>query len=227
MTALWVILGILAFLLLLLSVPVHVHVEYGDTVTLVARWLFLKFRLLPAPEKPEAEKKPEPEQKEDKKPKEKKPNAMALKAKRFFKVEGFSGFMELVGGFLKLTATRAARIIRKIRLRNFDLYVMTGGEDAAEAAILYGQVCALVYPAAEVLFTLTKCGKRHRRVTVDLDYDVKTPYVRLQAAVSIRPIFVLHHGLQYLVGLLPFYQRFQNPRKRKTQNLPVRKPAQN
>lgn len=227
MIALWILLGILLFLLLLLLIPVYIRAGYGETVTLDVQYLFLKFRLLPAPEKPKPEKKSEPAPKQEKKTEEKKPNAMAEKAKRLLNAEGFSGFMQLVGGFLKLTATQAVRIIRKIRLRDFDLYVMTGGEDAAEAAILYGQACALVYPAAEVLFTLTKCGKRHRRVSVDLDYNVKTPYVQLSAAVSIRPLVVVQYGLQYLIGLLPIYQRFQNPRKRKTQNAPTGKPVQN
>ncbi|MGN0478839.1 MAG: hypothetical protein ACI4GO_05365 [Hominenteromicrobium sp.] len=225
MIALWILLGILLLLFLLLLVPVRADVTYRDAVTLDVRYLFLKFRILPAPEKPEAGKKPEPEKKQEEKTGEKKPNAAAEKVKRFLKAEGFSGFMQLVGGFLKLTATQAVRLIRKVRLRNFDLYVMTGGENAAEAAILYGRACALVYSAAEALFTLTKCGKRRRRVSVDLDYSVKTPYVQLEASVSIRPLFVLQYGLQYLIGLLPIYQRLQNPRKRGAQGKPDGKPA--
>lgn len=208
MIVLWILLGLLLVLLLCLLIPVHVQVEYGDAFTLDVRYLFLKFRILPAPEKEKAEPKEKAEKAE-----EKKPNPTLEKIKRVFKAEGFSGFMELVGTFLKLTATQAVRIIRKIRLRDFDLYVMTGKEDAAEAAVFYGQVCALVYPAAEALFTLTGCKKR-RRVSVDLDYNVKTPYVRLAADLSILPVFVLYYGIQYLIGLLPIYQKFQNPRKR-------------
>ena len=52
MIALWILLGILLFLLLLLLITVYIRACYGETVTLDVQYLCLKFRLLPAPEKP-------------------------------------------------------------------------------------------------------------------------------------------------------------------------------
>ena len=210
MIVLWILLGLLAAVFLLLLVPVHADVRYREKLELDVRYLFLRRTLLPAPEEPQAEKAEAPSKEKKPEAQKRKKNPMREKLARFQEAEGLSGLLRLAGDFLRLTGTSAAKIIRRLKIRDFDLYVLTGDEDAAAAAILYGQACAVVYPAAEALFTLTKC--RRRRVSVDLDYAVKTPAVQLAADVSIRPLFALFYGLQYLIGLLPIYQRFSDPR---------------
>lgn len=210
MIVLWILLGLLAAVFLLLLVPVHADVRYREKLELDVRYLFLRRTLLPAPEEPQAEKAEAPSKEKKLEAQKRKKNPMLEKLARFKEAEGLSGLLHLAGDFLRLTGTSAAKIIRRLKIRDFDLYVLTGDEDAAAAAILYGQACAVVYPAAEALFTLAKC--RRRRVSVDLDYAVKTPAVQLAADVSIRPLFALFYGLQYLIGLLPIYQRFSDPR---------------
>lgn len=210
MIVLWILLGLLAAVFLLLLVPVHADVRYREKLEIDVRYLFLRRTLLPAPEEPQAEKAEAPSEEKKPEAQKQKKNPMLEKLARFKEAEGLSGLLHLAGDFLRLTGTSAAKIIRRLKIRDFDLYVLTGDEDAAAAAILYGQACAVVYPAAEALFTLAKC--RRRRVSVDLDYAVKTPAVQLAADVSIRPLFALFYGLQYLIGLLPIYQRFSDPR---------------
>ncbi|WP_455014618.1 hypothetical protein [Hominenteromicrobium sp.] len=210
MIVLWILLGLLAAVFLLLLVPVHADVRYREKLELDVRYLFLRRTLLPAPEEPQAEKAGAPSKEKKPEAQKQKENPMLEKLARFKEAEGLSGLLHLAGDFLRLTGTSAAKIIRRLKIRDFDLYVLTSDEDAAAAAILYGQACAVVYPAAEALFTLAKC--RRRRVSVDLDYAVKTPAVQLAADVSIRPLFALFYGLQYLIGLLPIYQRFSDPR---------------
>lgn len=219
MTALYILFGLIAVILLVLSIPVHALVRYGDEMELDLRYLFWKFHILPTPEKPEEpeeEKQEEPEKK-PKKTGEKKPNPVVEKFKKYLKAEGFGGFMNLIGTFLKLTGTTAVRIIKKFRIHDFDLYLMVGGGDAAEAAILYGKVCAAVYPASEVLFRLVKCKKR--RLSIDLSYSVPAPYVKLEADVSIRPIFVVDYILRYVGGVIPLIKRFFWPKKKKNKSV--------
>ena len=58
MTALYIILGIIAFIILLLSIKVMITVHYDEELTVSLSWLFLKFDLLPMTEKhPKKEKK--------------------------------------------------------------------------------------------------------------------------------------------------------------------------
>ena len=214
MIFLWILLGLILLFFLLLNIPVHAELKYTETLSIDIRYLFLRFQVLPAPEKTKKEKPKKDNKSNGKKapaskPKDKKPNVVVQKFKGFVKAEGYRGFMELVGKFVGLTGTTAVNIIRKVRIREFDLYVMTGGEDAAAAAILYGKTCAAIYPAAELLFSLVKC-KKHR-VAVDLDYSVTEPYVILEADASISPLFALHYALRYAGGVIPLFKRFLFP----------------
>lgn len=55
----WVLLGILAFVILALSIKIRVNIEYSHTGTSVfASYLFLRFRLLPLEKKEDTEKSP-------------------------------------------------------------------------------------------------------------------------------------------------------------------------
>lgn len=213
MIIVWILLGLIVFVFLALSIPAHVDLKYTDTLSMDIRYLFLRFKVLPAPEKTE-KKKPEKDKPKEKTapstaPKSKKPNVLVQKFKGFVKAEGYRGFMGLVGQFIGLTGTAAVSIIRKVRIRSFDLYVMTGGDDAAAAAILYGQTCATIYPAAELLFSLVKC--KNHRISVDLDYSVAEPYVILEADASLSPLFALCYLLRYAGGVIPLLKRFLFP----------------
>ena len=55
MIVLWILLGLIALLFLLLCIPVRFDLNYNGEATVFMRYLFLKYRVLPAPEK-----KPEP-----------------------------------------------------------------------------------------------------------------------------------------------------------------------
>ena len=147
MIVLWILLGLLAAVFLLLLVPVHADVRYREKLELDVRYLFLRRTLLPAPEEPQAEKAEAPSKEKKPEAQKQKKNPMLEKLARFKEAEGLSGLLHLAGDFLRLTGTSAAKIIRCLKIRDFDLYVLTGDEDAAAAAILYGQACAVVYPA--------------------------------------------------------------------------------
>ena len=53
MTALYIILGILAFIILLLMIPLKIDLEYDDEVRLKVGYLFLKYTILPQQPKKE------------------------------------------------------------------------------------------------------------------------------------------------------------------------------
>ena len=135
--------------------------------------------------------------------------------KKYKEAEGLTGLLTLTKDLLKATGTRFGKLLKHIKLKDFDLYVLVGGEkDAAEIAILYGEVCAGVYPAVSVLLGLTNCKPPHGRVSVDLDYSVKEPKVLCTASGAVRPLFVVHHGVQFILRtILPFYNKFQNAGK--------------
>lgn len=216
MIVLWILLGLIILIFLLLCVPVRFDLSYNGDTNLSARYLFLKFPIVPAPEKKPKEKKEKKpsEKKPDEQAKEKKPNPLLQQVKKYKEAEGLSGLLTLAKDFIKATGTRFGKLLKHVKLKDFDLYVLVGGEDAAETAMLYGEVCAGVYPAMSVLLSLTNCRPPHGRVSVDLDYNTKEPKILCTAGGAVRPLFVVHHGVQYLLRtVLPFYGKFQNAGK--------------
>lgn len=209
MIVLWIILGLLAFILLLLCCPVRGVLGFGEELELTLRYLFIKIPVLPAPEKQEElEKKPKKEKKEEESDdaEEKKTSGGPLDMLRsLLKAEGFGGLLDLAGKVVKLSGTTVGRILKHMHIRAFDLYAVAAAEDAASAAMLYGEACAVLYSASEIFFRLVKC--KNHRVTVDVDFDAQKPYVKLSAELYLRPIHLAHHGIRYLFGLLPLFIR--------------------
>ena len=189
------LLGLLLLLALLALIPVRARLGFREEFSLELRYLFLRFPLLPGEEEPE---EPEEEPEKPEKPEGEKKPGLVDRAKAALKREGFAGFLQALGELLGVLAEASAGIVKRIRLRRFDLYLcVAGGEDAAAAAIRYGQVSAGVYAACGWLFGLLPCERKG--VTVDLDYDGLENRVDFSAELSIRPIYVIKEALAALV----------------------------
>lgn len=201
MTVLYVILGIIAGLLLLLFlltlIPVRAQLRFQGEFALTAKYLFLRIPLFPGePEETEKEEEPEEE-----KPKESGKPGILDRIKAALKREGLGGFLQALGELIKLLEQASAGILKRLKLRRFDLYLcVSGAGDAAAGAQLYGKVAAGVYSACGVLFTLLPC--KRKGVTVDLDYGLWESRVDFSAELSILPIFVVWEGLRLVLKSL-------------------------
>ena len=197
MTVWMVICGVLLFLFLLTLFPLRIHVGFEQEFSLTLRYLFLRFHLAPGKEGPEPEKAEQEEKTEEEKKTEKK-----IDIKRILKRQGVSGFLKSLFELVKLAATDTKRLLSHLKLRKFDLYLcLAGAEDAAEAAIQYGQVSGAVYPACNLLFKLMRCKKG--AVSVDLNYQREESMVVFSSVLSILPIFLLREGISLLIHGLP------------------------
>lgn len=152
MTALYIILGILLFLLVILSFPVNIYAEYKDSFALWVRWLFVKIYIYP----PSDKKKP----KKEKKPKEGKPQDEAAKEetatpsepkenfiKTFYNNQGVPGILELISNIAKKLGAGLKGIGRSFYIRRLWLRINVGGGNSADVAVKYGKMCSGVYPA--------------------------------------------------------------------------------
>lgn len=190
---LWVLVGLLALILLLTLIPVRAQLRFRGEFALTVKYLFLSIPLLPGEPKEEAE-----EPKEEEKPEEPNKSGGVDKIKAALKREGLGGFLQSLGELIKLLGQASAGILKRLKLKRFDLYLcVAGAGDSAAGAVLYGKVAAGVYSACGVLFGLMPCKKRG--VTVDLDYGLAENLVDFEAELSIRPFFVLAEGLRLLL----------------------------
>lgn len=197
MIVLYILGGILLFLFLLTLLPVRFEVAFKEEFALTIRYAFLKVPVLPGKEKP-----PEPEPKPKKEEKEKTGPSTADRLKRSLKREGFWGLVQALAEFVKEALMASGRLLTHLKLKRFDLYLCLGGAyDAAQAAILFGQLSAGVYGACGALFTVMPCKKKG--VTVDLDYSAAENTAEFSACLSLRPLFAIKAALVILWNALP------------------------
>ena len=143
-----VILGIIAFFVLVLSVPVKISLAFDNKIHLTIKYLFIKINILPlgpkkekAP-KPKKEPKPKPEKPKDETPKEKKPNPIL----EMVKANGYDGMMLVIKNLGSVLGTYGGKIFKSIVFDEIDVYISVGTGDAASTAIKYGETCQKVYP---------------------------------------------------------------------------------
>ncbi len=190
MTALWIILGIIAFFIVLFSIRVTVYMTYDEEFKLDISWLFIKLHILPKKEKPKKEKpeKPEEEKKEEE-PKaetetEKKDNIIV----NFYKNQGFSGVIQLLRDTVSAINGMFGSIFKHFIFRELKLYMSVGAGDAAETAILYGKTCSVVFPAMGLITSTCKVKEYDCGVQPNFMGPDKTAVFR--AVISMRPIFI-------------------------------------
>ncbi len=162
MTWLYILLGIILFIVLLLLIPVGVKAEFKDSLKVALKIGFVSVQLYPPkPKKPKKEKKRPKEEKEEKEkePKEKKPSIIKEK-----------GIMWLVD-FIKEAASLAADALKSffshVVIKRLNLSISYHGEDASDTAVKYGYLCLSVYPAVSILVKAAKC----RNYGVDISPD--------------------------------------------------------
>lgn len=192
---LYILGGLLVLLFLLSLVPVRARLGFRTDFSLEVGYLFLRLPVLPGKEKP-----PEPEPQKEEEAGKKSPSILD-RAKAALKREGFVGFLQALCELLGLLAKASVGIVRHLKLKRFDLYLLVaGGGDAAAAAIQYGQLSAGIYSACGGLFSLLPC--KQKGLTVDLDYDAAENRVEFTGELSIVPIFVIKEALVLLVKSL-------------------------
>lgn len=190
------ILGIIAFFVILLSVKFKITVHYEDDVALSVGWLFLNFNILPKKEKTEKKPKKEKKKKEEKpkeeseiipEPKKKKKDNMFV---RFYRNRGVSGVVQLLKDAAKAVGGMFKRIGRAFLFEELYISMNVGAGDSAETAIKYGKVCSAAFPAMGLIVSSMRIKKYNLEIVPDFIYG-KTE-ARFHTKVSVRPIALIN-----------------------------------
>lgn len=199
MTALWIILGILLFFLLLLSIKVKVLVHSEESVEVKIKWLFLKFDILPPSEKkkPKKEKKPK-EKKKDETVKE--PGDKENIFVRFYHNNGISGVLELLEEATRILGGMFKRVGRAFLFEEIYIFLLVGAGDSADTAIRYGKTCAAAFPAMGTFVSMMRVKKHNLEIHPNfIDGESKA---KLHANISVRPIALVNAALILAFAML-------------------------
>ena len=215
----WIIAGgIILFIIILLAIPVVVYFDYGEELRLKVKYLFITLYQIPAkPKKRKKKKKPKKKKKDkdagkkaseaengdssseavgektdsssakEKKKKEKKPKDPS-------KPDLFE-ILELVKVGVDSLSKPLRKLCKRIRICDFDIRMICGGDDAAKAALNFGRMNLLISNALgwmDVIFTL-------KRPHIDINVDFQSEEtvtecsckVKLSALAALAFVFTL------------------------------------
>lgn len=195
MTALYILLGIIAFFVILLSVKFVVTVHYEDDVAVSLQWLFIKFDILP--KKDEHKKPKKDKKKKDEKPKEESEIVPEPKKKkqdnmfvRFYRNRGVSGVVQLLKDAANAVGGMFKRIGRAFFFEELIISLTVGAGDSAETAIKYGKICSAVFPAMGLIVSTMRVKKYN--IEINPDFINGKNIAKLHTKVSVRPIKLIN-----------------------------------
>lgn len=179
----WIALGIVAFLALLITVilllPVYIifQNDEDDQLQILYKILFKTFGEEPDPDNPILKGL-------------KKSSGLArIEKQQLEKTIDQSGVYETVAETCRIVwdlLKEVAALLKYCTLKTFRLRVMCSGEDAVEAAMDYGQCCAVVYPVAGALSAMMKTRKKAWDMDIRCDFSGGDAVFDYRIVVSVR-----------------------------------------
>lgn len=183
--ALIIIACILAIIILLLNIPVVLTFKADHNTNFSIKVLF--FTIFPLKEKKKIG---------GQKPKKKK----GAYLKEYIEKNGFKNSISKILEYLKIFLSSLKSIKNKAKITNFDCKITVGGNDAADTAIQYGAVCAVVYPFVNFLATITDFN--FNDIVVNSDFDSGKYEIYLFFKVKIKIIHLLKMAFDIIIKII-------------------------
>lgn len=222
MVVLYIFLGIFALIGVILALPLQIFLSYSPESSFQFK---LKFAWIPlvdsTKETPDKPKKQEQDTSDSKTDKNKKKNekeksgssagssilnflglgdiASIANAREAFDQKGLLQMLGDLATAVGKIFARIGKLLSRGVFRHFDLQILVGDEDAADAAITYGRLCSIIYPTITLLDSAMKF--RNRAVDIRCDFEEESTVVRFDGQLNFRP----WHFVLFLGGLVINY----------------------
>lgn len=194
MWVLYSLLGLLALLIGVISIPVYGRVTYDGALSVRLRVLGIPFTILPQ-EKTEKKKRPAKKSAA----KEKKPSAFQELAD-LLKQDDIGGTLHFLGGVAALASKTIGRLLRSITVSQLDLQMRIATDDVAVTAQRYGQVCSVLYPSLAIIERWVRIRRRNLRV--EPNFLMETSAARFDIRLHVSLWRLIGAALALLWGLI-------------------------
>lgn len=172
-------------LLLLLLIPVGADIAYRDTLALALKYGGIKVYDSKKKRQPSQDNVKSEERSKEKAQNKKKENFISKIFKEKGKIEGIKFCFSLI----KAVISKIVWVIRKIKFKNFYLNISVASEDAAKTAVIYGTVCAAVYPVITLIDQNTDLHVK--KVNIYTDFDKLSPEIEVSVSIKTRLIYAV------------------------------------
>lgn len=193
MTGVLVLLGIVCFIIVMLLINVKFYISFENEISAQVKYLFFKFNLSRNFKKEKNANTKEYEQSHDdaqgNKEKTSKNIKKKSKVKKLIEEKGVIGFLKIVKNFVVTLKNTSEYLIKHIYVIKFYLDVKICEGDSAQTAIKYGQTCAIVYPAMELIFK--NFNIKNYTVRISPDFNGKKSFICFSSIFKIRLIYIL------------------------------------
>ena len=186
MIALYILIGVVGFLLLLLllvgALNLSVRAGYCQTPLVVVGVGPFRLTLVGGEKRERAESPAPSEGEKPRKKKKKKPKKRKKPARPAAEptlTDLLTAFLDLLGGLLR-------DFKRHLCVDCFRLRVLLASDDAAKTALAYGAVCPLVYEAGELALQAKRVKRENVNVSVECDFLADKPEIDAELALSVR-----------------------------------------
>lgn len=205
MTALYIILGIILFFVILFSIKLSLIVEMNEANKVMVKYLFFKFTLVDS-SKPKKEKKPKKKKKEEKtqeeeteEGKEKQEKGKNSLLKQLYIEQGYDGIEKMLIAIKDSLGSFFFKLYKTLTINEFYLTMIVSGGDAADTAIKYGKLASWLFPALGKVVSTCKTKKYDVDVSPDFLADKDKAVLYLDA--SVVPIRVTNAAIVLVVQL--------------------------
>lgn len=196
MTALYIVLIILAVIMLLFALPIDcvINVSYNDTENMgeiIVKYLFLKFKIFPSEkEAEEAAEDAEQEVEKEEPEKDKKDPAGVVKFGKTVYTEFKDDILDILNFFFRKT----------IRVKELNISSVFGTGDPMYTGIALGAANAAVYNAIGVIDRNMKLDKWH--VVINGDFDKACIAAGVYMKIRTNCLYIIKLGIMVAILLL-------------------------
>ena len=199
MTALYIIGGILLFIVLLCLIPVGIRINYGDGFRIRVSVGPVKIQILPdkkkirisdysekklEKQKRKANKKAEKKKKKKKatssKPAEKKDSVLVARLK------SIDTAPDMIAQLYDMLVVIVDRFAKRLHIKIFRLDALIGSDNAAKTAKLYGGACSLAGCIASFLNQHTELKQKKRSINISPDFLSDKTVAEADVSVYVR-----------------------------------------
>lgn len=193
MFALIIIFLIVAFLLILTFIPVYINVTVKKELKINLKYLFIKVELFKENNKKTTNSK---------KAREK---SSIESIRETFKTDNLSEFIDMIKEISKIAMGIFKRLFSHIIIDNIYMDIVVVGADAADTAINYGQACASIFPATNIVTNITNCKKKS--ISITPGFDEESSKIELLIKFHIKPIFVIFTAVVTAVNYIKWVMK--------------------
>ena len=187
--------SVLLLILLLLFLPIRVFLFYDETLSWKVKFAFIPF--LDSAKQKETEM-PEHKPEKPKNKKEKKDNLF----RQVIRKKGAKEGLRIIFAFLVKVLKKAKKLLKHITFHKICFRLTVGAEDAAQTALLYGEVCTAAYPAFSFLDQASNV--KYKEISISPDFVRPQIDPQFSAVVTARIFFLLAAAIGIGIAFLSF-----------------------